>query len=171
MEHYILKTESKGIYALSDDPILVASFPGALTLTGADAMAGTTSPVFSWDLKNPKYDGFNAIQVMFAGVGADNTQFDFELVAYKDQGPAMVVCSTAALACYLGTQMLSATSRWCDTITLTINNKVFRPRVLDSANNRICVVEFDMKGYRWLQCNLIDNTATVTSIIPYMTGY
>ncbi len=163
-----LHTSSNGFKPIYS-AVLRADFPGAIALNGTAGTTGAVGPARAIDIGYQK--GWNKIQVFFAGTNAADETFDFELYAYKANGPAVLVCSTTGDACALGTQQNgSVTALWCDTIAIT-QGGCFDAVVKDNAANRVAIVEFDIKGYTWLQCNLINTSAGVESVTPYVTGY
>jgi len=153
--------------------ILKANFSGAMDLTAAASITPTAG-IF-WELGDAtKFSGLNAAQVAFVATGADNTVFDFELWGYFGDSdinsPVLIWDSGDAQAAVVGTQYVDGTEHWVDTIGGTAG-PFTNATVLDSGNNRIAVIEFDCKGMESVQCNLIDATATVTSVRPMLRGY
>jgi hypothetical protein len=127
--------------------------------------------------------GANAVEIAFFSVDdAENDDFDISIYAWKNSphGPGVPVFFTTADACKVGTMAClkhptlgtnQAAGKWVDTIAGTdIWSGV---TVLDSGNNRIARLTFDLRGYRYILVRVWnDGGATAAAKIgAIITGY
>ena len=149
--------------------------PGGATtdLTGTDLSWGskcvseatidaTTGMIDVWDELGW---GVNAVQIAFFTVDdAANDNFDLEIYAWADSkyAPAQVVYLTTGDACIVGTYdcqkhptlgTAQTSGLWVDTISGT-DPWPTSVDVIDSANNRMCTMTFDLTGCRYLWVRL-----------------
>ena len=93
------------------------------------------------------------VTVIFSGVGADDDTFSWALWGYRtvaeDQvGPAEFICSGTGI---LGTALAEIGDRYADTIAITDPGNWYDvPVAIDSGNDRICKICFDLCGFKYL---------------------
>jgi hypothetical protein len=130
-------------------------------------------------LKDPPLHDANGLCFGFFGTDAANETVNYKLLGVaRTNGPIFTVFSGAAT---LGT--LAATTHpitaatvsnglWADTITVTGGLLSGQENILDTGNNRICIVKFDQTFIEELYLEIdIPASGQVASIYGFMTGY
>lgn len=103
----------------------------------------------------------NSINIIFKGTDGANEIMNWALYAYKEDGPAEFIANGTAT---LGTQpvdsdVAGATGGfYADTISITSQKWLRVLSVIDSGNDRVAKLTFDLCGYKYLLCNMDDNT-------------
>ena len=109
------------------------------------------------------------VGVIFIGTGADNSTFSWKLYGYRTVaesgvGPGEFIAQGNGI---LGTALSEVGTRYADTLVVTVPGSWLDvPVAVDSGNNRICKVCFDLCGYRYLYAEITLGTAT--GIQPYV---
>lgn len=117
------------------------------------------------------HPAWNNAQVIFWGSDAADEACNYKLYAWREDGPAALVCSGTFT---LGTAYAVATDPnylYADTITAT---DVWPTEVVvsDSGNNRVASVAFDLLGYSWLYCEIdIPASGQVATASAKISGF
>lgn len=115
------------------------------------------------------HPNWNNVQIYFYGTDAANETCNFKLYAYREDGPAVLVCYGSFI---LGTAVTGGTSEYyADTISIT---DVWPAEVVvsDSGNNRVCTLAFDVIGYKYLYCEIdIPASGQVASAGARFSGF
>ena len=119
----------------------------------------------------------------FSTLDDEDDTFGLQLWAWRDGrcGPGVLVLSTAADACLIGTQKCAvhptsgdsqSNGLWCDTFSIT--DHWGGVTVVDSGRNGICRALFDLRGYRYLKPHVFGADGTGTkcgSVGLVIAGY
>jgi len=101
----------------------------------------------------------NAAIVTFYGTTTANQSLDWMLVGWREGGPAEHIATGTAL---LGTQRVAtgtSTTLYADTITISSQTWPKTVSVVDSGNDRIAKLVFDLCGIAWIAA-VCDNSGT-----------
>lgn len=168
----MLHTMQAGYQKIRSD--FVSSDDSALDgVTSALTYKSTDRPVNECFVAGPEVGG---IGVIFIGNGADDTTFGFKLYCYRTVaengvGPAEFICSGTGI---LGTALSEVGTRYADTVVITnAGNWLDVPVAIDSGNNRICKVCFDLCGYRYLYVEFsgVGGAGEATSMQSYVAFF
>jgi hypothetical protein len=112
---------------------------------------------------------YNVCEVIFKGTDAADEAFNYKVYAYRDDGPARLVCYGAVT---LGTAVGASSGEFYgDTITAT-STWITSVKVVDSGNNRIASLVFDLCGYRQIYVEIdIPASGEVASASALIAGY
>jgi len=122
-------------------------------ITTADA---TLTSYKSTDMPSDVWEAGPAaggVTVIFIGTGADDATFSWSLHGYRavgqDQvGPGEIIASGTGI---LGAALSEIGTRYADTINITNPGSWYDvPVAIDSGNNRICKVCFDLCGFKYV---------------------
>lgn len=109
----------------------------------------------------------NGVEILFYGTDAADETCNFKVYAYRANGPAILVCTGVAV---LGTALHSTGTYYADTLEIT--DYWSTCHVLDSGNNRIARLTFDLRGYQWVYVEIdIPAASQVASISAEISGY
>lgn len=157
----------------ADDTLLSAA--GDFSYSGAWPSSNTIK------LNEPPFQDANGVLIAFHGTAAANKDFLYNLYGRTRQnGPIQLLLTGVAT---LGTQnciispidnTTSITNgEWADTITVTGGLLDGLHTILDSGNNRICMLKFDTMHIEDLFCeiDLDGGSAAVTLAYAIITGY
>ena len=117
------------------------------------------------------------VSVIFIGNGADNTTFSWTLYGYREAaedsvGPAEFIASGTGI---LGAALAEVGTRYADTIVVSVPGSWLDvPVAIDSGNDRICKVCFDLCGYKYLYVlftNVGGGGGEATSIQAYVSFF
>lgn len=144
--------------------------------SGDAALDGTTAGLtyaFSDKPAQAKKMGYeaNGVQIYFAGTDADNETFDWKLYAYTEFGPAELIAYGTGT---LGTAVTgNADEYYADTLTITGQYWYKVVAIMDTTNNRIARLAFDLCGRRYIYVEFsnIGGVGQVASINGYITYY
>jgi len=150
-------------------------------VAGASTIAATKGMI---DVLASLGHGVNSVEIAFftSDTDAAGDDFDISVYAWKDSpyGPGVPVYLTTGDACKVGSMACKvhptlgtaqAAGLWADTISGTdCWNTV---KIIDSGNNRIARLSFDLRGYRYLLVRVWnDGGATAAAKIgAILTGY
>jgi len=94
------------------------------------------------------------VTLIFAGSSADTETFSWKLYGYRVEGPAEFVCEGTGA---LGPAVAPGGKLYADTLVITDpGNWLDIPVAVDSTNNRICKVCFDLCGFKHLYVEFSD---------------
>jgi hypothetical protein len=123
------------------------------------------------DLREKFGNGWNSLVLgVYAGpIGgqnpADGDTFGLDIVSYRNSlaGPPLLVATIAADAGIIGTLPVDynpanpggalTNCYWADTAALTFSDWPGEPKIFDSGNNRVALLDIDMCGSRYLLFN------------------
>jgi hypothetical protein len=110
----------------------------------------------------------NAVEVVFYGTGASaNDALTQQIYGRAEGGPPQLICS---IAWVLGTAHVvdgTTTTLWADTATVT-DTHITTVNSADSGNNRVCTVQFDATGFRYIFGEItVDTNDTDTAVCLY----
>ena len=127
---------------------------------------------------------FNGVEIFFiggqksinsSGDGAngdttgttDGTNWDGKLWGYAEGGPAEHICDISVTA---GTARISdyTTALYADTITISNDTHLTTVTATDSGNNRVCKIDFDAVGYKYIHCDI---TVLTSDLKGYLRAY
>jgi len=121
--------------------------------------------------------------VAFHGTDAENEDATFKLYGrVRANGPILLLCAGTIT---LGSQVCTldpvdgvtaiANGKWADTIVLTAGDGIFADSItiLDSADNRIALMQFDQKFIEdlYVEFDLDGGSSTSASMYAVITGY
>ena len=128
-------------------------------VTSADATLtsykSTDRPSDIWS-GGPEVGG---VGIIFIGTGADDATFSWSLHAYRtvgesNVGPAEFIANGTGI---LGAAVSEVGDRYADTISITEAGSWYDvPVAVDSGNNRICKVCFDLCGFKYILVQFTD---------------
>lgn len=109
--------------------------------------------------------GANAAIVIMHGTNAapENKTMTWKLYGWREGGPAEYIAHGTAT---LGTQRVAtgtATEMYADTIAITAQAWLDTVSVIDSGNNRIAKLAFDMYGLARIACVMTNNSSSTTT--------
>lgn len=112
---------------------------------------------------------WNNVQLYFAGTDAANETCNFKLYAWRQDGPATLICSGTFT---LGTAVTgTANTYYADTITVT---DVWPTELVvsNSGTNGVCTLAFDALGFMYIYCEIdIPASSQVASASAYISGF
>ncbi len=117
---------------------------------------------------------FNGCQIYFYGTDAATEDSDYQIWAWRKDGPAKMVCYGTAT---LGSAVTGATNTfYADTVTST---DVWPTDVTVSgsgdgawnSNPSVASVSFDLMGYEWIYVQFTDSGETAATMSAAIAGY
>lgn len=155
----ILETKQEKYYVLKtlgvDDTALVWS--GASQTVDNFTIAGATIEIYEPPTRA------NAAIVVFHGTDAANETLNWMLVGWRGKDdPAEFIANGTAI---LGTQRVAkatAAELWADTISITSQKWLTTVSVVDSGNNRMAKLAFDLCGLKRVAAVIQKSTAAST---------
>jgi len=147
--------------------------PLRTTVTADDtALDGTTaSYTYQFADKSAKAVAitgeYNTAEIYFYGTDAAAETCNFKVYAYRENGPACLVCTGVVT---LGTALKATGVFYGGTIAIT--DYWATSSVIDSGNNRAARLQFDLKGCKYVYVEIdIPAASEVASISAEISGY
>jgi hypothetical protein len=112
----------------------------------------------------------NAALIRFTGKAAEDKTFSWRVYVYKEGGPAKYVAhGTGAL----GAAIVSGTEYHADTLSISGRGWFKGVKAIDSGNDRIAYLAFDLCGHKWIYVEIDDigGAGECTEVSTYLTTF
>jgi hypothetical protein len=121
-------------------------------------------------LNRPLGPEANCALIYFTATGSDGDEFNWRIYAYKENGPAKYVANGTAT---LGTATVNATDKYIDTIVISNQGWFKIPAAIDSGNNRVAYLAYDLCGhqYLWVELTNVGGGGEPSSVNAYITYF
>lgn len=145
-----------------------------VTADDANLDGVTSSKTFNWTDKPEAAAAVgpeaNYALIYFTGTTTEDDTFSWRIYAYKASGPAKYVAhGTGAL----GAAIVSGNEYYADTLAISARGWFKIPAVVDSGNNRVAYLCFDLCGHEHIYVEIDDivGAGKCTTVNSYVTWF